>query len=68
MDGTAIVYCEGAFGTPNGKTANGLVRHTARYNVTGLIDSTKAGRDAGEVLDGKPNGIPVFFQRRRSDG
>jgi len=59
-DGTAIVYCEGAFGTPNGKTANGLVRHTARYRVQGVIDSTKAGRDAGEVLDGEPNGIPIF--------
>lgn len=60
MDGTAIVYCEGAFATPIGKTANGLVRFTARYKVVGVIDSTKAGRDAGEVLDGKPNGIPIF--------
>jgi len=24
----AIVYCEGAFNTPNGKTAHGLVRFT----------------------------------------
>lgn len=60
MDGSAIVYCEGAFATPIGKTANGLVRFTARYQVVGVIDSTKAGRDAGEVLDGKPNGIPIF--------
>ena len=60
MDGSAIVYCEGAFATPVGKTANGLVRFTARYQVVGVIDSTKAGRDAGEVLDGKPNGIPIF--------
>jgi len=60
MDGSAIVYCEGAFATPIGKTANGLVRFTARYQVVGVIDSTKAGQDAGEVLDGKPNGIPIF--------
>jgi uncharacterized NAD-dependent epimerase/dehydratase family protein len=60
MDGTAIVYCEGAFGAPNGKTANGLVRHTARYRVLGVVDSTKVGCDAGELLDGKPNGIPIF--------
>lgn len=60
MDGSAIVYCEEFFATPVGKTANGLVRFTARYNVVGVIDSTKAGRDAGEVLDGKPNGIPIF--------
>lgn len=60
MDGTAIIYCEGAFGSSTGKTANGLVRHTARYQVAGVIDSMQAGRDAGEVLDGKACGIPIF--------
>jgi uncharacterized NAD-dependent epimerase/dehydratase family protein len=60
MDGTAIVLCEGAFGTPSGKTAHGLVRYTGRYRVLGIIDSRWAGRDAGEVLDGHPRGIPVF--------
>src|SRR5262249_23590582 len=60
MDGTAIIYCEGALGQPIGKTANGLVRHTARYLVQGVIDSTCAGRDAGDVLDGKANGIPIY--------
>ena len=60
MDGTALVYCEGAFGTPVGKTANGLVRYTARYQILGVIDSTQAGKDAGTVLDGTPVGIPVF--------
>lgn len=60
MDGTAIVYCDGAFGTPNGKTANGLVRYTARYQVLGVIDSTLAGRDAGEILDGARANIPIF--------
>jgi uncharacterized NAD-dependent epimerase/dehydratase family protein len=60
MDGSAIIYCEGAFGTPTGKTANGLVRHTTRYQVLGVIDSLQAGRDVGEVLEGAPNGIPIF--------
>ena len=60
IDGNALVYCEGAFNTPNGKTAHGLVRFTERYNVLGVIDSTYVGQDAGEVLDGKKNGIPVF--------
>lgn len=60
IDGNALVYCEGAFNTPNGKTAHGLVRFTERYNVVGVIDSRYAGKDAGEVLDGKANGIPVF--------
>jgi uncharacterized NAD-dependent epimerase/dehydratase family protein len=58
-EGNAIVYCEGAFNTPNGKTAHGLVRRTARYQVVSVLSSTHAGEDAGEVLDGKPCGIPV---------
>ncbi|WP_116124374.1 DUF1611 domain-containing protein [Lewinella sp. IMCC34183] len=60
LDGTAIVYADGAFNTPNGKTAHGLVRFTKRYRVLGVIDRPYAGRDSGEVLDGKPNGIPIF--------
>jgi len=59
-DGNAIVYCEGAFGTPNGKTAHGLVRHTRRYRVLAVIDSHHAGGDAGAILDDRPNDIPVY--------
>ena len=55
----AIVYCQGAFGTPNGKTAHGLVRFTRRYRVVSVIDSRHHGKDAGRVLDGRPAGIPV---------
>jgi uncharacterized NAD-dependent epimerase/dehydratase family protein len=55
----ATVYCEGNFAEIDGKTANGLVRQSERYEITSVVDSTKAGRDAGEVLDGVPNGIPV---------
>ncbi|MFD0796777.1 DUF1611 domain-containing protein [Maribacter chungangensis] len=60
IDGRALVYCEGAFNTPYGKTAHGLVRFTERYEVVGVLDSKYQGQDAGEVLDGKPNGMPVF--------
>ncbi len=60
IDGKAIVYCEGAFNTPNGKTAHGLVRFTERYQVVGVIDSRYAGQDAGTVLDSKASGIPIF--------
>ena len=60
IDGKALVYCEGAFNTPNGKTAHGLVRFTERYEVVGVLDEKYAGSDAGDVLDGRPNGIPVF--------
>jgi uncharacterized NAD-dependent epimerase/dehydratase family protein len=59
LDGIAIVYCEKNFATPNGKTAHGLVRFTNRYEIAAVIDSTLAGNDAGEFLDGKPNGIPI---------
>jgi uncharacterized NAD-dependent epimerase/dehydratase family protein len=58
-EGNAIVYCEGGFNTPNGKTAHGLVRFTNRYHVLSVIDSRYAGRDAGEVLDGKARNTPI---------
>ena len=55
----AIVYCEGAFNTPNGKTAHGLVRFSERYRIIAVIDSNYAGQDAGQILDNRPAGIPV---------
>ncbi len=58
-DGQAIVYCQGAFNTPYGKTAHGLVRFTTRYDILSVLDSHYAGQDAGAVLDEKPRGIPV---------
>lgn len=59
LDGNAIVYCERAFNTPNGKTAHGLVRFTKRYNVLCVIDSNHTGKDAAEVLDGKKKNISI---------
>jgi len=56
---TAIVYCEANFATLDGKTANGLVRHSEKYQILSVIDSEKAGFDTGMVLDNKSNGIPV---------
>ena len=58
-DGNAVVYCEGAYRTPNGKTAHGLVRFTKRYRVAALVDSTSAGEDAGELLGIGPLGLPI---------
>ncbi len=60
FDGNAVVYCEGAFGTPSGKTAHGLVRRTKRYRVLAVVDGNHAGEDAGLILDGKKNRIPIF--------
>lgn len=60
IDGKALVYADGAFNTPNGKTAHGLVRFTERYEVVGVIDSKYAGQDAGMVLDKRNYNIPIF--------
>ena len=56
---TAVVYCEANFGSLDGKTANGLVRFSEKYKILSVIDSKKAGLDAGVVLDGVANAIPV---------
>ncbi|MDF7823529.1 DUF1611 domain-containing protein [Pontiellaceae bacterium B12227] len=56
---TAVVYCEANFGSMDGKTANGLVRHSEKYKILSVIDSTKAGMDAGALLDQVSNGIPI---------
>ncbi|AUQ51398.1 hypothetical protein PhaeoP83_03159 [Phaeobacter inhibens] len=57
---TAIVYCEGNFARVDGKTANGLVRHSQAYRILSVVDSDHAGGDSGQILDGTPNHIPVF--------
>lgn len=60
MKSTAVVYCENEFGNINGKVANGLIRYSQKYDIVGVIDSTKSGQDSGDVLDSKSNGIPIF--------
>ncbi|MCC4796906.1 EBNA-1 nuclear protein [Enterovibrio norvegicus] len=56
---TAIVYCEANFGKIDGKTANGLIRHSPNFRILSVIDSEKSGLDTGYILDGECNGIPV---------
>lgn len=46
----AIVLAEGAFGTPSGKTANGVVMHSELFDARTVVDSTRAGASAGDVL------------------
>ncbi|MBW1781675.1 MAG: DUF1611 domain-containing protein [Deltaproteobacteria bacterium] len=60
VEGNAVVYCEGAFDTPNGKTGHGLVRRSDRYRILCIVDSHHAGDDAGRILDDTPNGVPVY--------
>ncbi|WP_417248619.1 DUF1611 domain-containing protein [Celeribacter sp.] len=56
---TAVVYCEGNFARIDGKTANGLVRHSQAYQILSVIDSTCSGENSGLVLDDVRNTIPV---------
>lgn len=57
---TALVLCEGQFGKYVGKTANGLVRHSERFEILGVIDSTQSKKMAHEVVEGAREGIPIF--------
>ncbi len=61
---TALVLCEGSFNRAGGKTAAGLVRHSLRFKILGILDSTMAGKDAGVVLDGRKAGIPIYSSVR----
>lgn len=56
---TAVVYCEGNFAKIDGKTANGLVRHSEAYRIVSVIDSTCCGKNSGQVLDDVMNTIPI---------
>lgn len=56
----AIIITAGYLDSNSGKTAHGLIRGTDRYNIVGVIDQKSAGKDAGEVLDGKNRNIPVY--------
>lgn len=55
-----MVYCENQFGLVDGKTAAALVRHSEVYSIVGVIDSSLAGKDAGEELGEEKSGIPIF--------
>ncbi len=57
----AIVLTNGLLVHPDAKTAHGLIRGTERFTIIGIVDcDDTAGKDAGEVLDGKHRNIPVF--------
>lgn len=56
----AVVLTNGFLEKNDAKTAHGLIRYSERFNIIGVIDNAKnAGKDAGEVLDGKHRSIPI---------
>jgi len=59
MASPAIVLANGAYRTSYGKTAHGLVRGSARFQVVAVVDASCAGEDAGTLLDGVARGIPI---------
>ncbi|HEY4324274.1 MAG TPA: DUF1611 domain-containing protein [Mucilaginibacter sp.] len=56
----AIVLTNGMLAEQAAKTAHGLIRGTERFEIVSVIDYLQAGKDAGEVLDGKHRRIPVL--------
>ncbi len=60
VQGTAFVLSAGMFEHSNAKTAHGLIRGSERFTVKAVIDPVSAGKDAGEVLDGKHRNIPIY--------
>jgi uncharacterized NAD-dependent epimerase/dehydratase family protein len=60
MKSKALVITGGLLETNSAKTAHGLIRGTDRFEIVGIVDEKHAGRDAGEVLDGKKRNIPVY--------
>ncbi len=56
----AIVITGGYLDTASAKTAHGLIRGTDRFSIIGIIDHKHPGKDAGEILDGKNRGMPIY--------
>jgi uncharacterized NAD-dependent epimerase/dehydratase family protein len=56
---TATILARGFFATSRAKTAHGLIRYGKKYRVISVIDETKVGSDAGEVVGIGNLGIPV---------
>ena len=60
LKSNVIVITAGHLDSNSGKTAHGLIRGTDRFYILAVIDHKHAGKDAGEVLDGKKRNIPVY--------
>lgn len=56
----AIVITNGLLDINLAKTCHGLLRGSDRFEVLAVIDYKFVGQDAGEVMDGKALGIPIY--------
>lgn len=59
ISGKAVIITGGLLNSNNAKTAHGLLRISNRFEIIGVIDKNSAGKDAGMVVDGRANGVPV---------
>ncbi len=57
MNNNAIIITNGLLSDKSAKTAHGLIRSCDRFRILGVIDATHAGKDAGEVIDGRSRGF-----------
>ncbi|MCX8473452.1 MAG: DUF1611 domain-containing protein [Sediminibacterium sp.] len=58
---TALLLSGGFFSAMEAKTTHGLVRFSKRFSIKGVIDNEEnSGKDAGELLDGKPRQIFMY--------
>jgi uncharacterized NAD-dependent epimerase/dehydratase family protein len=60
MKKNAFIVTGGLLDTISAKTAHGLIRGTDRFLISGVVDDKHAGKDAGEILDGRKRNIPIF--------
>lgn len=56
----AVVFTNGLLDQDFAKTCHGLLRGSARFEPVAVLDPKFAGQDAGEVMDGRKRGVPVF--------
>lgn len=60
MTQNAVVFTNGLLHVDFAKTCHGLLRGSARFRVQAVVDSVHAGKDAGEVMDGRSLGVPIY--------
>lgn len=64
----AIILTEGFFKSTDAKTAHGLLRHSYRYRIVGVIDSLYAGHYACELLGGASGDIKIYASLKEALG
>lgn len=56
----AVVYTNSLLHEDFAKTCHGLLRGSERFEVKAVLDEKHAGKDAGDVMDGRTLGVPIF--------